>query len=390
MSERRHSHNQLAPETTVALGRRLAALQACFDRAGVDALLIHCENDIRYLTGFVGHDSLLLVRPQAAIIISDSRYDEFLDPWRQAGAAEVVMGVRHRLHESVRVLCSDHGIRRLGIQAEHVTIATRETLASALGAERLVPVTGLVGRLRQRKDNLEIASIERAIRIAQDAIGSTLEQIVVGMTELEFSAILEYEMKSRGSEGAGFTPIIGAGANSSIIHHQTGSSKIEPGALLVDWGATVDGYCSDLTRTFAIGDWPAKLRKVHPVVLEAQQAAIQAIAPGKTCAEIDAVARRVIVKAGYGEQFGHGLGHGLGMDVHESPYFNDLETAVRLEPGMVMTVEPGIYLPGIGGVRIEDDVLVTERGARVLSDWPRDLPSCTIDSPSSALSESLR
>ena len=376
------SSNTLAPELVSACAGRRQRLDTALQSQKLDGLLVNCETDIQYLTGFVGHDSLLLILPAAAIIISDPRYDEYLNPWRNARAAEIVMGKRHRLPETVKQICETRNIKRLGIQADHVTIAGRAKLAQSIGESRLVETTSLVASLRMRKDELEIATIERALGIQQDALTAALDQLTVGMTELQFSALIEYEMKMRGAQGTGFTPIIGAGPNSSIIHHSTGNAPIQPGVLLVDWGANVDGYNGDLTRTFAIGDpprMPARISDIYPIVLEAQLAAIDAIAPGKICADIDAVARRIITRAGYGEYFGHGLGHGLGMDVHEAPFFNDLETSIKLEPGMMMTVEPGIYIPGFGGVRIEDDVLVTERGCRVLSDYPKDLSSALIE-----------
>ncbi|MCA9784851.1 MAG: M24 family metallopeptidase, partial [Candidatus Cloacimonetes bacterium] len=159
----------------------------------------------------------------------------------------------------------------------------------------------------------------------------------------------------------------------------TGDAPLEPGVVLFDWGATVAGYNSDMTRTVGLGRLPEKIREIYAIVLDAQLAAIDAIAPGLTCASIDAVARHVITRAGYGEYFGHGLGHGLGLEVHEGPYFNNLSTDIRLEPGMVMTVEPGIYLPGDGGVRIEDDIVVTESGCRLLSDYSKRLDEAIID-----------
>lgn len=368
-----------------ACTQRVQRLQALLAERQLNALLISSEKDIQYLTGFVGHDSLAIVPHRSTgaqtIIISDSRYDEFLNPWRQSSSAEIVMGVRHRLFETVRDLCQKRNLAKLAIQAEHITIAARGKLASAVGESRLVETVGMVSELRIRKDALEIATIERALAIQQEALSASIDEFRSGMTELEFSARIEFEMKSRGAHNPSFTPIIGAGPNSSIIHHMTGSSPITPqsGVLLIDWGAMIDGYCGDLTRTFGIGKMHPKIREIYPVVLEAQLAAIDAIAPGKICADIDAVARNVITKAGYGEYFGHGLGHGLGMDVHEAPYFNNLETQTRLQPGMIMTVEPGIYLPGIGGVRIEDDVLITDDGSRVLSDYPKDLSSAVIE-----------
>ncbi len=374
----------LAPGLKAACIARQKKLRQTMSQHQVDALLVSAEKDIFYLTSFVGHDSLAVVLGSdddgaGCVIISDRRYDEYLTPWRDSGISEVVMGVRHRLHESVREICQATRIKRLGAQAEHITVANYKKAAATLAGVQLIETTGLLGGLRQRKDDFEIAAIERAIVIQQEALTAALGQLTIGMSELEFSAILEYEMKMRGAFGASFTPIIGAGSNSSIVHHLSSGATIEPGVLLVDWGATVDGYNGDMTRTFGVGTMPKKIRDIYAVVHEAQRAAIEAIAPGKICAEIDAVARRVITKAGYGEYFGHGLGHGLGLDVHETPYFNDLETAVALEPGMVMTVEPGIYLPGIGGVRIEDDVLITETRSRVLGDCPKDLGSAVLE-----------
>ncbi|MHC5024660.1 MAG: M24 family metallopeptidase [Planctomycetota bacterium] len=367
------------PEALVeACAGRKDRLRDRMSDGGVDAFLVHNEHDIRYLTGFVGHDSLLLVTATDSTIISDSRYDEFLDPWREGAPDEIVMGVRHRLEQSVQALSGQRGLGRIGFQADHVTVARRDALAAAIGDEHIAPTSGLVMSLRMLKDELEIAVIERAITMQQEALRATLADLRLGMTESDLCARLEYEMKLRGAVGASFEPIIGSGPNSSVIHYMTGHAPIERGCLLVDWGAAVDGYCSDLTRTFGVGHLPDRLQEVYGIVLEAQLAAIAACRPGRTCAEIDAVARDVITQAGYGEQFGHGLGHGLGMDVHEEPYFNDLQTDVVLEPGMVMTVEPGIYLPGVGGVRIEDDVLVTKDGCRVLSDWPKDLDSAVI------------
>jgi Xaa-Pro aminopeptidase len=360
------------PDTISACTSRQKRLQDAIGQAGVDAMLLAHPTDIRYLTSFSGDDSYLLVagggRP---VVVTDARHDELLDPWRHSGVTEVVIGKRHRLEQSVLGLCRERNVRRLGIQAEHLTISGRKKLSTELGDDLLVETEGLVGRLRMRKDDVEVAAIERAAATHQEAMRAAINRLAIGMTELEFCAALEYEMKIRGASGPSFGTMVATGPNSSIIHHVTGPARLEPGTLLVDWGAIVGGYCSDMTRTFGVGEFPAKVRELYDIVLEAQLAAIDACAPGKICAEIDAVARRVIERAGYGEHFGHGLGHGLGLDIHEDPYFNDLATETVLEPGMVMTVEPGIYLPGVGGVRIEDDVLITDGGCRLLTSYPK-------------------
>ncbi len=367
--------------TAEACRGRLQRLRALFDKLAVDALLVGCETDIRYLTSFVGHDSLLLVTAGDVWIVSDPRYDEFLDPWRESAIARVVMGTRHRLHEDVRGLCDKNSVHRLGVQADHLTVAGRAALASQLAGVKLMDTTAVLTGLRMIKDDLEISNIETAIAIGQQALSAALAALRAGMTELELSGLIDYEMKRRGAFTDSFDAIIGTGANSSIIHHATDTTPIEPGVLLIDWGASFNGYCGDLTRTFSIGPAPPpeRIRELYGIVLDAQLAAIDFARPGVTCAAVDRVARDVITAAGYGEHFGHGLGHGLGMDVHESPYFNNLQTDVALQTGMVMTFEPGIYLPGVGGVRIEDDVLITPTGTRVLSDFPKSLDDAVVE-----------
>ncbi len=361
-------------DLSAACQRRQDRVRLALDGVGADALLVGHSTDIRYLTGFGGHDSLLLVTGENAppVIITDPRHDQLLEPWRRANAAVVVMGTRHRLAGSARAACEGRGIATIAIQSEHVTVAARKHLEAGLSGIRIVETDGLVGTLRMCKDPLEVAAIEQAIGIHQDAMQAALTRLSPGMTELELAAAIEYEMKIRGASSPSFDTCVSAGANSAIIHYDTGQDHIEEGTLLVDWGAVAGGYCSDMTRTYGIGGLPPKVAELYDIVLEAQLAAIDACGPGRSCAEVDGVARKIITDAGYGEQFGHGLGHGLGLDVHEAPYFNAQSTDVRLEPGMVMTVEPGIYLPGVGGVRIEDDVLITDDGCRVLTNFPKD------------------
>lgn len=369
----------LGPRHIEAYRNRQGRLRTALQSKGLAALLVSHHIDIEYLTGFIGDDSLLLITADRSIVISDARYDEFLEPWRKSGVTDVEMGIRHRLYETVKRLCEAGKVTKLGVQSERLTVAQHSSFAKALAPLQLENTTGLLGTLRMYKDAVEVESIKKALSIHQQAIDAALERITIGMTELQLSATLDYEMKWRGAFKPSFDAIIGSGPNSSIIHYMTSEAKIREGVLLVDCGAKVNGYCSDLTRTFGLGGFPPKIREIYKVVLEAQLAAIDAIAPGKICADIDAVARKVITKAGFGEYFGHGLGHGLGKDVHEAPYFNNLQTDVALEPGMVMTVEPGIYLPGVGGVRIEDDVLITGDGNRVLSNYPKDMDSCVIE-----------
>ena len=223
------------------------------DGAGVDALVVSHDCDIEYFTDFIGHDSWLLVTPDQGWVISDTRYDEQLNPVREAGLFGVVMGTRHRLHVTLADLVESHGVQRLGIQAEHLTVNTRRVIAENAPAVDVIDTAGVVGGLRMTKDAFEIAAIEHAIEINEQALRAALPQLTDGMTEREFSAILEHEMKRRGGSGAGFTPIIAAGPHGSLPHYQTSDSPISAGgSLLVDWGTTAGGYQSDLTRTFGL------------------------------------------------------------------------------------------------------------------------------------------
>lgn len=382
MSQIDQSH--LPREVINACMTRQSKLRQVMNDRNLDGLLVSFDRDIQYLTNFVGDDTFVLIRHDAVEIITDSRFQTALVPWSGSGIGEPVMGIRHRLANTIKSICDTNGIARLGIQAEHLTLAGSSVLTQALGDERVVNTTNLVPNLRMRKDDLEISLIEKALRIQEEALRRALPKLSPGMTENEFFATLEYETKCLGASGSSFPPIIAFGANSALPHHEASDTLIGEGVLLVDWGARTDWYCGDLTRTYGVGHMPEKIREIYTIVLDAQVAAIEACGPGKICADIDAVARKIITDAGYGEYFGHGLGHSMGIEVHEAPYFNDLQTDIALEPGMVMTVEPGIYLPGIGGVRIEDDVLITEDGHRVLSDFPKDLDSAVIEPASTA------
>jgi Xaa-Pro aminopeptidase len=344
----------------------------------LDALLVTNPKDTRYLSGFFSKDCLLLVLRDGAVLISDVRDEAAMQVVAGTGVADLAIGIQHRLPITVRDLCRKRGVVRLGLQAEHLTLAARASYAEQVGEEGLTATTGLVGELRMVKDAVELATIEQAIAIHEAALASALPQLRPGMTELEFCALLEYDMRRRGAEGTSFSTMVASGQRSHVIHYATSTHPITPGVLLVDMGAVYNGYCSDMTRTFGLGAMPAAIRDIYAIVLEAQLAAIDAVQPGVTCAQVDAVARNIITEAGYGEAFGHGLGHGFGLDIHENPRFNQLSTTTVLEPGMVMTVEPGIYLPGVGGVRIEDDIVVTDDGCRVLTSFPKGLDDVTL------------
>ncbi|MCS7034374.1 MAG: M24 family metallopeptidase, partial [Phycisphaerae bacterium] len=245
---------------------------------------------------------------------------------------------------------------------------------------KLQPVENLMVNVRKIKDPIEIAAIRRAVACAQDAYAIVRRDLRIGAIENDIAAQLEYEMRRLGAQRSSFDTNVSAGANSSKPHYRPGRVPVTADSvLLFDWGAVVDGYCSDITRTHFVGRAPPKLREVYRIVLEAQRAAIGAIRPGTLTGNVDRVARNLIAKAGFGKNFGHGLGHGIGLAIHELPRLSRTARPEPLQPGMVVTVEPGIYLPGVGGVRIEDDVLVTESGCEVLTSLDQSFEGCNLE-----------
>jgi Xaa-Pro aminopeptidase len=241
-----------------------------------------------------------------------------------------------------------------------------------------VKAPSITTKLRRVKSPSELTVLRKSIRVAEEAFTEMVKTIRVGQTEREMAARLEYEMKRRGASGPSFPTICAEGPNAALPHAVPGSRKVKRGgAVLFDWGARVGGYCSDLTRMVFVGSIPPKLKAVYGIVLEAQQRAIAGLHPGARMCDVDAIARNHIKEAGYGDAFNHGLGHGLGLDIHEAPSLS-WRSKEKLEAGMVVTVEPGIYLPGVGGIRIEDDVLVTPKGCRVLTRVGRELDDAVI------------
>ena len=361
------------------LSARLTALRAAQHKKKLPVLLVNYGPDVSYLTGFEGDDSWALVTPESVWLITDSRYSQQVSqqcPW-------VRMVVRKKgLAEALARIMGRSGIGVLAAQEESLTVREERSLRTALSkcGHKVVLKTaaGLVVPLRNCKDAVEIKLIEQAVAVAEHGFEKLKAGLRPGMSENEIAALLVYEMRRRGAEDASFETIVAAGANGSLPHYRPGSVKLENNsALLIDWGAWVEGYRSDLTRMIFVGQVPRKVEEIYQVVREAQQAAIAAIKPGMTGNEVDKIARNIIKKAGYGKAFGHSLGHGIGRDIHEQLSLSPRSTVI-LEAGMVVTVEPGIYLPGIGGVRIEDDVLVTPGGHRVLSTLPNDIGSARL------------
>ncbi len=346
-----------------------------------DGLLVTNPRDIRYLTGFVGDDSWLWVpaRGRSVTVISDSRFEEQIG--REAAHARVAMR-KEGLVEELAKLLKRTPDAKIALQPDHVTLAVRNKLKKHLNAKRLIEVQHDLLEDRSLKDPDEIIKIREAARIQQAAFRDTLHFLKPGQTEAEVAAFLDYRMRSLGADGPSFRTIVAFDTNSSLPHAIPGKSQLTKDSfILIDWGAIYEGYCSDMTRVVSMKPLKGTMREIYNVVLEAQRAGIEAITPGAKRRAVDAAARKVIEDAGYGERFGHGLGHGIGLDIHEMPGLSErAEEGATLEAGHVVTVEPGIYLPGVGGVRIEDDVLVTRgtEGHEVLTDLPKSLDEAIV------------
>ncbi|MBL9001176.1 MAG: aminopeptidase P family protein [Phycisphaerae bacterium] len=356
---------------------RLSRLRRVIATSGQSHALITNPLDVAYLTGFHGGDSYLLLGAKDAAIISDFRYAEELEPIRRRAKIIIREGA---MKDAVVTALKNRGIRACAVQAEAMTIAERDSLARAAGRSvRLLPVSGLVAAMRAVKDAGEIELIRRAVRLQEQALLATLPHLKPGMTELEVAARLEFEMKVRGSSQPGFQTIVAAQPFGSLPHYRPGKAKLAMNkTVLIDWGSVYHGYHGDMTRVFALGKWPAKIKEIYQITLDAKEHAAAALAPGRTTKEIDAIARDYITKHGYGKEFGHGLGHGLGFNGHEDPRITHMAPPAELQPGHVVTIEPGIYLPGVGGVRIEDDYVITGKGAKNLCTLPQSLEWATL------------
>lgn len=349
---------------------RISALQSNLTEANLDAFISFAPPANEYLTGFRGSTSAVVVHANGGAFLCDFRYTEQArETVHDLEIIECNTGLEKRAGELLTAL----GLKRVAFDGGAVTVDQRAAVANATEAELLSSPT-LLARLRQAKDPGEISKVQAANDLAEGVLADLLPTLKAGVVEREFAAQMEYEFKRRGASGSSFDPIVLFGARSSLPHGRPGARALEPGDIvLLDFGCIVDSYCSDLTRTFVFDRIPgAWFTSIYEVTLRAQLAALDAVKPGARCADVDAVARNIIADAGYGDYFGHGLGHGVGLEIHEGPRLNRLSDAV-LEPGMVVTVEPGIYLTGKGGVRIEDIVAVTGDGCTVLSKTPKEL-----------------
>jgi len=352
-------------------------LRKAVRKTEAEALLVNNFTNVTYLTGFTGDDSYLLLGDDWEVMLTDGRYTTQLEeecPGLELRARKP--GVH--MHEAVVKAVKRAKVGRLGIEAESMTVAQRDKLAEGLPKVELVATSGLVEELRVVKDRWEIGRIREAARVAEKAFAVVRATLRPEMTEKFVADELEHQIRLFGARSSSFPNIVAVGHSAALPHAVPGERTLgESELLLVDWGADAGQYKSDLTRVLATGKISPKFERIYEVVLEAQTRAIAAIRPGVKAQDVDQVARRVIADAGYGRRFGHGLGHGIGLEVHEAPRLSAKSETV-LKAGMVVTVEPGIYLPGWGGIRIEDDVLVTRDGHEVLTHVGKQLSEIAV------------
>jgi len=337
----------------------------------VDAFLVTGLTNVRYLTGFTGSNGQVLVAGGAGVFFTDGRYTE--QSRHEVPDLERVTYLGG-FGEALGPQLAAMGIHRLGFEAHQVTVRTHEQLSAKLAGVELVALGDEVERLRWVKDDEELENLRRAQAVTDQAFEDILETLAIGMTELAVARELENLLHRDGADGLSFESIVAFGENAAEPHHEPGHRLLDEGDVIkLDFGALYGGYHADMTRTVAFGEPATELKKVHDVVKQAQQAGIDAVAAGVTGQAVDVAARTVIEDAGYGQYFTHGLGHGVGLDIHEGPRLGREFASHVLPAGAVVTVEPGIYIPGLGGVRIEDMVEVTDDGGRVLGTANRDL-----------------
>ncbi|MFZ5966255.1 MAG: M24 family metallopeptidase [Bacillota bacterium] len=348
--------------------QRVENLRNRMKEKDLDAVLIYKPENRRYISGFTGSSGYALITREKAYFITDFRYIE--QSSNQCQGYEIV---QHDNSKTVISILHNLKLRNLGFEEDFVTYGQYLEMKEKLEATELIPLKGLFNTLRIKKYDQEIQYIQKAAQIADEAFTYICDFIKPGVKEIDVALELEMFMKKKGASGISFESIVASGVRSSLPHGVASDKIIEDGDFVtLDFGCIYNGYCSDMTRTVVVGSASDKQKEIYRIVLEAQEAALTAIKPGVSGFDVDKIARDIIAKNGYGDYFGHSLGHGVGLEIHESPRLSPASTD-QLEAGMIVTDEPGIYLPDFGGVRIEDLILVTEDGCKILSKSPKEL-----------------
>lgn len=347
---------------------RIEKLKSALKTKHLEAIIVLSDYNRRYLSGFTGTSGALIITNSEKLLLTDFRYIE--QATDQAADFKVIKQ-QGQLIESIKSTLEDLNVQNVGFEGNLVSYDTYLQLSKSYIS--LISISGLIEKIREVKDEQEIANIQKAAQIVDDAYEYILTVAKAGMTELELKAKLESKMLELGSEGPSFNTIVASGVRGALPHGVASDKVINQGELItLDYGAYYNGYASDITRTFAIGEPDAQLKEIYNIVLQANLKGIEAAKQGITGKELDAVARDYITEKGYGEAFGHSLGHGIGLDVHEGPNLSK-KSESTLELNNCVTIEPGIYLDGIGGVRIEDDILITENGCERFTKSSKDL-----------------
>ena len=347
---------------------RITRIRERLRAEGADVFLVSNPVNRRYLTGFTGSAGLVWISSTKQAILTDCRYVEQV----KAECPDWELIRIETYDETLQELIETEQVKGIAFEEDHVTVQQLQNWQKKLSAE-FKAVSGWVQELRMVKTETEIEHIRKAAQIGDQAFAELLPSIRSGMTEREIALELEFLMRKAGATGTSFDPIVASGPQSALPHARPGERILSHGDFVVfDFGCVVNGYCSDMTRTIVVGEPEEQHLLIYDLVYKAQVESLKAIKPGKTGAEIDAIARNTITEAGYGENFGHGLGHSVGLEIHESPRLSKTDQTV-LKPGMIVTVEPGVYVPGFGGVRIEDLVVVTEEGYEVLTSTFKEL-----------------
>ena len=364
----------LATLPPMEVAERANRVRERFEAADCDALLVTKLVNIRWLTGFTGSSALLVVLPDRLVFTTDGRYGEQSEHQLAAAGVEAERTVAGGEGQRTAVIRAMALSGRVGLEAEDVTWAQQRRWDDEwFPASKVIPTSMLVDELRITKDAGEVARIEAACAVADAALASVRHRLAEEPTEVEFGLELDLAMRRLGAEGTSFETIVAAGPNGAMPHHRPDARRIVEGDLVVlDFGALVDGYCSDMTRTIMVGEPTETQQRMLDVVAASQRAGLEAVAPGVRCGDVDRACRDVIDDAGWGEAFMHSTGHGVGLEIHEDPRVAAGADAT-LAAGAVVTVEPGVYLPGHGGVRIEDTVVVTPDGCRPLTSAPKSV-----------------
>ncbi|MGO0060855.1 M24 family metallopeptidase [Brevibacillus fluminis] len=350
--------------------QRLEQLRESFSKHHIDGFLTDHTANRRYLSGFTGSTGTVLVSGKAAKFITDFRYID--QATEQAAGFEIVNNDRSMI-KAIAAQVKELGIKRLGFEKQHVSYGTFDDWSKALEGVELVPTAGIVEEMRMIKTEQEVSMIRTAACIADDAYAHIATFIKPGISELQVAMELEFYMRKQGATSSSFDIIVASGVRGALPHGVASSKVIEKGDMVtLDFGALYKGYVSDITRTLAVGEPSDKMKEIYEIVLRAQLNGVQNIRAGMTGKEADALTRDIIEAAGYGEAYGHSTGHGIGLEVHEQPSLSKVSDMV-LKPGMMVTVEPGIYVSDLGGVRIEDDVLITETGCEIITKSTKEL-----------------